>query len=254
VLRLLRRLRPGDREIALETCLDTQGIPLSCHRMISFGDKAKRGLASPSERRAQFGDAFTVGFGVQGALTCRAGVMARAARDLPSSVRSTYPLFAANYFHVVATWYEQIRVGARADAVVHAVERARDKRLYRLAVNPGHYLHLDEWVHSPFTADSTVRLTSGMMLQMDIIPVARGAFCYTNAEDGVVLADANLQSQLAREFPALWRRTLDRRQFMRDVLGIKLDDSVLPLSNIPGWLPPYALDLTRTFVQVEPRR
>ena len=30
---------------------------------------------------------------------------------------------------------------------------------------------------------------------------------------------------------------------MRDVLGIDLDDSVLPLSNTAGWLPPWALDL-----------
>jgi hypothetical protein len=34
-----------------------------------------------------------------------------------------------------------------------------------------------------------------------------------------------------------------RRQFMSEKLGIRLHESVLPLSNTPAWLPPYALDL-----------
>jgi hypothetical protein len=35
---------------------------------------------------------------------------------------------------------------------------------------------------------------------------------------------------------------------MQDVLGINLDDSVLPLSNTAGWLPPWALDLDTALV------
>ena len=50
VLRLLQALRVGAVEQELEHLLDSRGLPLSCHRMISFGDKAKRGLSSPSAR------------------------------------------------------------------------------------------------------------------------------------------------------------------------------------------------------------
>jgi hypothetical protein len=39
----------------------------------------------------------------------------------------------------------------------------------------------------------------------------------------------------------MWGRIQARRQFMAGQLGIRLNDAVLPLSNIPGWLPPYAL-------------
>src|SRR5208282_3568902 len=53
VLSLLRHLRPGLAECELEKFLDTRGLPLSCHRMISFGDKARRGLSSPSAQRAK---------------------------------------------------------------------------------------------------------------------------------------------------------------------------------------------------------
>jgi hypothetical protein len=243
VLKVLQHLRPSVAEHALEKHLESCGLPLSCHRMISFGEKAKRGLASPSARRAHLGDAFTIGFGVQGALNCRAGVIARGVRDLPELIREFYTRFAANYFHVVATWYESIRVGVQARSVVRAVEHARDRGLFQFAVNPGHYLHLDEWVHSPFTAGSKVMLRSGMMLQMDIIPVSLGPFCYSNAEDGVVLADKTLREKLAHEFPAMWQRMQRRRQFMSEKLGVGLHESVLPVSNTPAWLPPYALDL-----------
>jgi hypothetical protein len=217
--------------------------------MISFGDKARRGLASPSDRRARLGDACTIAFGVQGALTCRAGVIAHGERDLPEDIRKFYPRFAANYFQVTAAWYEQVRVGVLARRVVRAVEASRDKALFRLAVNPGHYLHLDEWVHSPFTKSSTVVLQSGMMLQMDIIPLSLGPFCTTNAEDGVVLVDEFLRQRLQREFPEMWRRMQARRRFMHEELGIDLHESVLPVSNTAGWLPPFALVLERAFTK-----
>jgi hypothetical protein len=243
VLKVLEHLKPGVAEHTLERHLDSRGLPLSCHRMISFGEKAKRGLSSPSANRARVGDAYTIAFGVQGALNCRAGVVARSARDLSTNLREFYPRFAANYFNVAATWYENIGVGVPAAAVCRAVEKTRDQSLYRFAVNPGHYLHLDEWVHSPFSLDSQVILRSGMMLQMDIIPVSLGPFCYANAEDGVVLADEALRKKLATEYPTAWQRMQARRQFMTRELGIRLDESVLPVSNIPAWLPPYALDL-----------
>ena len=246
---LLRRIRPGVAECDLEKYLDTRGLPLSCHRMIGFGDKAKRGLASPSARRAKLGDPFTVGFGVQGALTSRAGMVAAGPADLPPALREVYLPLARNYFQVVATWYENIRVGADAGAVARAVEEVRDSKLYRFAVNPGHYLHLDEWLHSPFSVGSRVELRSGMALQMDIIPVSLGPFCYINGEDGVVLADESLRGQLAQEFPGLWKRIQARRGFMREAIGIGLDDSVLPLSNLAAWLPPWALDLDTVLIR-----
>ncbi len=249
VLDLLRHLAPGAREQNLERFLDSRGLPLSCHRMIGFGDKARRGLASASARRAVLGDVFTVAFGVTGGLTCRAGCIARGLQDLSCELRNFYPRFAANYFDVVCAWYGSLRVGAAGCGVFTAVESRRDASLYDFAVNPGHFIHLDEWVHSPFCADGRTPLRSGMALQADIIPVSRGPFCYANAEDGVVLADAALRAVLARQFPEMWERIRRRRAFVADALGIRLDESVLPLGNLPAWLPPFALDLEKVFTQ-----
>jgi hypothetical protein len=246
---VLDHVREGAVEQDLTRFLEAGPLTQSCHPIVGFGERVKRGLSTASANRAQLGDAFTVGFGLAGSLTCRAGAVARSERDLPPDLREFYPAYAANYFGVVAAWYGAIRVGAVAGDVYQAAEAARDARLYRFAVNPGHYIHLDEWVHSPFAAGSRVTLRSGMALQMDIIPVSAGPFCFSNAEDGVVLADAALRAELANRYPAMWGRMQARRQFMQKSLGLKLDESVLPLSNMPAWLPPYALDTRRVFTQ-----
>ncbi len=237
----LAALRVGIAEKDVARHIDCGGLPLSCHPMVSFGEKARRGLASPSDRRAQLGDAFTMAFGIEGALTARAGVIASGPDELGAELRDFYPRLVANYFEVVVAWYEAMKVGAVAGDVFAAVETARAPALFSFALNPGHYIHLDEWVHSPFARGSRVVLLSGMALQSDIIPVSAGPFCCSNAEDGVALADEVLCAELAACHPDCWRRIAARRQFMREVLGIKLHDSVLPLSNTPAWLAPYAL-------------
>ena len=56
-------------------------------------------------------------------------------------------------------------------------------------LNPGHFIHLDEWPSSPVYSGSGVVLTSGMTLQLDIIPATGTVYHTTNIEDGVALAD-----------------------------------------------------------------
>src|SRR5690606_28487637 len=142
----------------------------------------------------------------------------------------------SNYSEVVATWYAHESVGVTGGEVFEAVEAARDKELYNFALNSGDYLHLYEWVNSPFYQGSDITLPSGAALQMGIIPVSKGPFCYVNCEDGIVLADGSLRERIAMEHPEVWSRIQKRRAFMTEVLGFSLDESVLSLSNIPGWL------------------
>ena len=160
-----------------------------------------------------------------------------------------YPQFAAHYFDVVVTWYERVKVGAIAGEVYAAAHAVRDAGLIEFAVNPGHLIHLDEWLHSPFQSGNRCRLRSGMAIQMDIIPISQGPFCYSNAEDGIALADEALRTELAQKHPDCWRRIRARREFMTGALGIRLDASVLPLGNTPGWLCPYALKPELAFVK-----
>lgn len=239
-------LRVGMTERELGATFQTRGLPLSCHAMISFGDKVRRGLASPSDRRAAAGHAFMICQGLQGALTCRGGVIAAGpaahAAAAGDSAAAHFGAFARNYFDVIATWYESVRVGAVAGKVFDAVNEVRDPRLFAFLLPPGHHLSIEEWAQSSFRHGNETVLTSGAVLQSDIIPVSAGPFCYANAEDGIALADEDLRRALAALDPGLWQRVQARRAFMAEVIGISLDPSVLPLGNTPAWFPPYALD------------
>ena len=243
------QIKPGVRECDLPLHATAAGLPLSCHPMASFGDKVRRGLSSPSQRKANRGDPFVLALGVWGSLTCRAGMVAESPGDLTPDLAAFYPRFAANYFDVVVAWYEHMRVGAVAGEVYAAAHAVRDPGLMDFAVNPGHLIHLDEWLHSPFQSDNRCPLRSGMAIQMDIIPVSKGPFCYSNAEDGIALADDGLRAELARRHPDAWQRIQARREFMVGTLGIQLDPTVLPLSNTPGWLCPYAMNPQLAFAK-----
>jgi hypothetical protein len=246
---LVLQIKPGIREYELARNYVSDGLPHSCHPMVSSGQKAALGLSSPSGNKVVLNDPFTAAFGVWGALTCRAGMVAEHPEQLDKEVAAFIEKFWRGYFNTVATWYESIGIGISAGEITDKVEAARDKMLFDFAVNTGHTLHLDEWVNSPFVKDSTIKLYSGMALQMDIIPVSKGEFVCANMEDGIVLADEKLSARWASQFPASWNRIQQMRDFMINRLGIAIKPEVLPLSNIPAYYSPYMLNSKRVVVK-----
>ena len=239
----------GKSERELERHLESFGLPLTCHRMISFGEKVRRGLSSPSDRTSKLGDPYTVAIGAVGALSARAGVLARNANDLDKELQSFYPKFAFNYWCAVVKWYESLKVGELGGVVDAEVQRIIDADLFSLMLNPGHNLHLEEWVGSTFSFENKESLYSGMVLQSDLIPISKGPFCYSNAEDGVVLADEKLRVEIQNNYPEMWDRIILRRIFLGEKIGIALHDSVLPLSDTCGTYAPYALENDLVYVK-----
>jgi hypothetical protein len=242
VKRLLRGLRPGLTEQDGARLLGWNGMPLSCHLMLTAGPRAALGLLSPGDRAIERGDPFTVAYGVWGALTCRAGFVVADASELPQGIGDYVERLVEPYFEAVAEWYGALHIGQAGGALHEIVERRLGDPFFGIFLNPGHLLHLDEWLASPITPESTIPLRSGMALQADIIPATGTPYFTTNIEDGVALGDEVLRGELAEREPAAWSRIQSRRAFMRDALGIELHEDVLPLSNIPAWLPPFLLD------------
>ncbi len=245
---LLHQLTPGIREYELAKNFVSDGLPYSCHPMVSSGKKASMGLSSPSANKVALKDPFTSALGIWGALTARAGMVAENFSELDEPVGEFYELYWKAYFKTVVTWYENIGIGISAGAVTNNVEAARDQSVFDFAVNTGHTLHLDEWVNSPFYRGSTIKLYSGMALQMDIIPVSEKEFVCSNMEDGIVLANETLRNEWAKRFPASWKRIEQRRSFMMNEIGINIKPEVLPLSNIPAYYTPYLLSKNKVAV------
>jgi hypothetical protein len=148
--------------------------------------------------------------------------------------------FAGPYFEVMAQWFSLLEIGAPGGRFAALVAEKLPRERFGIYLNPGHLIHLEEWLSSPMYADSDVPLRSGMALQVDVIPSSPVYFS-TRMEDGLVLADAELQGALRQRYPECFARCVKRRDFMRDVLGIELSSAVLPLSNIPAIVAPFFL-------------
>jgi hypothetical protein len=241
VRQLLFGLRPGMSEREAVRLLDWNGMPLSCHLMLSSGPRASVGLLSPGDRLIERGDRFTVAFGIWGALNCRAGFVVAAAAELPVAIEDYVERLVGPYFAAVAEWYGALHIGQTGGALQAIIDRHLGDPFFGIFLNPGHQIHLDEWVNSPVAPGSTIELRSGMALQVDIIPATGTDYFTTNIEDGVALADQSLRAAFATGYPAAWARIQARRRFMKDALGIDLHPDVLPFSNIPAYLPPFLL-------------
>ena len=238
---VVRAIEPGMREREAVAHLRWNGMPLSCHLMLTAGERASLGLLSPGDRRIERGDRFTVAFGIWGALNCRAGFVVGDASELPSGVGDYVERLVAPYFEAIVEWYEALHVGQTGGALFEIVQRRLGDPFFGIFLNPGHQIHLDEWVNSPIAEGSTIELRSGMAFQVDVIPATGTEYFTTNIEDGIALADEGLRAAFAAGYPEAWARIEARRRFMHDALGITLHPDVLPFSNIPAWLPPFLL-------------
>jgi hypothetical protein len=248
VKRLIHELRPGMTEHEAVSQLGWNGMPLSCHLMLTAGPRARFGLLSPSDRPIARGDTFTTAYGIWGALTCRAGFVVEDASQLPEPIRDYVDHLVVPYFEAVVEWFEALHVGQTGGALNEIIARRLSDKFFGIFLNPGHQIHLDEWVNSPVWPESPVQLRSGMAMQVDIIPATGTDYFTTNIEDGIALADESLRAHFATEYPEMWARITARRTFMANKLGINLHADVLPLSNMTGYLPPFLLrpDLAMT--------
>ena len=245
VRNVLFGLREGMTEQDAVRLLAWNGMPLSCHLMLTAGPRASLGLLSPSDRPLERGDRFTIAFGIWGALNCRAGFVVADESELPREIGDYVDRLVGPYFEAVVEWYGALGIGQTGGALHEIVDRRLGDPFFGIFLNPGHQLHLDEWVNSPIWPGSQVELASGMALQVDIIPATGTPYFTTNIEDGIALADADLRARWARSYPESWQRIESRRAFMRSRLGIDISDDVLPFSNIPAYLPPFLLSPDR---------
>lgn len=245
VRNVLAGAEPGMTELQAARLLGLNGLPLSAHPMLSGGRRAAYGLPSPGLSVLGRGDPVTVACGIQGGLSARAGFLAEGPADLPAEIGDYVERLVAPYFAAVVDWYEAIGIGTTGGTLWKAIHDRVGDPFFGISLNPGHQIHLDEWMHSPVFAGSTIPMKSGMALQVDVIPATGTRWFTTNIEDGIALADEALREEIAARFPEAWSRIVSRRAFMADELGIRLRPEVLPFSNIPAFLPPYWLARNR---------
>lgn len=234
-------LRPGMTEHEAVRLMNLNGLPLSCHLMLSAGPRASMGLPSPSSRVIERGDQFTMAYGASGSLNSRAGFVVESEAELPKAIRDYVPKLVAPYYEAIAAWYNKLRIDATGGDLWKAVHDRIGDPFFGVHLNPGHLTSLEEWLSSPSYEGSKEKLTSGMAMHVDIIPGTGTRYFTSNIEDGLCLADVKLRREFESKYPEAWGRIQARRRFMVDELGLRLTPEVLPFSNIPAYLPPFIL-------------
>jgi hypothetical protein len=234
-------IQAGMTEYDAVRLMQLNGMPLSAHLMLSSGKRASLGLPSPSMKVMQLGEPVTMAYGLWGALNARAGFLVHDESQLPQGIQDYVDKLVAPYFRAIVAWYEAIGIGVKGGDLYAIIQQHIGDPFFGVGLNPGHLIHIDEWVNSPIFENSDITLRSGMAIQVDVIPATHSPYHTTNIEDGIALADEATREQFAAQFPEAWGRIQQRRLYMTDVLGINLKPEVLPFSNIPAYLPPFWL-------------
>lgn len=238
---LLRNFRTDVTDFELLKEYQYTGYPLGCHMSIKSSGNQHFGLSSPVGALIKKGDPCSTGIAYWGTNSCRAGWVATDENDLPEKAQGYIDNFAGPYFSACCQWLEHIKIGTKGKELWKLINDKLPFNDFHVFLNPGHLIHYEEWVSSPIYKDSDDEIRSGMYLMVDIIPRSDKYFS-SRMEDGIVIADQKLRSQLQEQYPDVYNRCMLRQTFMKDTLGINLPDEVLPLSNIPAIVPPFFLN------------
>lgn len=244
--RVFRQFRAGATDFELMRAYEYAGYPLNSHPGMKSSGNLTYGLSSPVGAVVRKGDPCSTNIGYWGSNVCRAGWVASDASDLPEAARDYVPAFAAPYFEACYEWYRQMRIGTPGKVFRRLIDERLPFDRFGVFLNPGHLIHFDEWLSSPIYKDSEEVIRSGMCMQVDIIPRS-AVYSSSRMEEGIAIADATLRREIALRYPAVYERCMRRRQFMTEVLGFDLPDEVLPLSNMPGIVPPFFLNYRMIF-------
>ncbi len=237
---VLMNFRTGITDFELVKEYGYTGYPLGCHIGMKSSGNQHIGLSSPVGAEIKRGEPCSTGIAYWGSNICRAGWVAEDENDLPASAQGYVGNFAGPYFYACVQWMENMRIGTKGKVFRKMIDRDLPFEDFGVYLNPGHLIHFEEWMSSPIYEGSEEEIHSGMYMQVDIIPRSKNYFS-SRMEDGIVIADKELRDKLQKEYPDVYERCMNRRHFMKTVLGIHLPEEVLPLSNIPSIVPPFFL-------------
>lgn len=246
--RLLKNVKEGNCEYELAQLGGAGFDPLNTHPLVNFGPRSVSiGMGSPGQSRLKAGEVGGFCYSVRGNLTSRVGVMAYDEAGYQEELKPYFESFYKKYYEAVAAWYRTVRVGVTGGELYEAVMSLIGGEEFGVTLNPGHFSGTEEWSNAISAKGSEVPVPDGAFMQVDIIahgdnPVRTGI-----CEDAVVIAGKDLREQLRKEYPEVYNRIMERRRVMKDVLGIRLHEDVLPMSNLNGAYFPFMLNTDLVF-------
>lgn len=248
ILDAMNALDEGVSELEIGDCLLRYGQHTSIVTIASSGERFINGNMFPRDNRVKNGDLISLTIGYRGGASSRAGIAVKDLQELPNNQKNYLDRVAIPYFRGYVTWLEQIKIGMTGSDLFKKIEEVLPREEYGWFLSPGHLTAEEEWMSSPIYENSTEKITSGMLFQIDIIPAVKG-YPGVSAESTVVIADEKLQKAIQSEYPEMWKRMSKRRAYLKKDLGIDLSNDVLPMCNTVAYLRPFLLEKRKVLIK-----
>lgn len=236
----------GANELDLGDKLVRYGQHTSIVTIASSGPRFINANMFPRDNKVKIGDPISLTNGYRGGSSSRCGIAVENDQQLPDGQKDYLDRVAKPYFNAYVAWLENIKIGMNGGEMFNIIEKELPREKYGWSLCPGHLIGEEEWMSSPIYEDSTEKLLSGMMLQIDIIPSVSG-YTGSSAESTVVLADEALKKSINEQYPDMYKRMIDRREYLINELGINLSDDILPMCSTVAYLRPFLLAHDKAF-------
>lgn len=240
----------GANELDLGDKLVRYGQHTSIVTIASSGPRFIKANMFPRDNTVKVGDPISLTNGYRGGSSSRNGIAVKDDSQLPEGQKDYLDRVAKPYFNAYVAWLENIKIGMKGSEMFDLIETELPRAKYGWSLCPGHLIGEEEWMSSPIYEGSNEKLESGMMLQIDIIPSVSG-YTGSSAESTVVLADEKLRNEIKEQYPDMYERMMNRREYMIDELGINLSEDVLPMCSTVAYLRPFLLAHDKAFKVVK---
>lgn len=218
---VISQLEAGMSEVDVARLIQFSGEHYLYYPIICIGrERIRLAYATPSEEnKLSLGEQILISLGFGGAAQAREGRFISYNRPfLDSPVYQIY----SQFFALKYAWLSNLAFNRTGDELFQYVDQIYDREFL---INPGHNIdEYQEWTQSIFRRNDTHLIQSGMVFHIDIITE-------TFNNDTIAIASEDLRNQLSSEYPDTAARILRRRDYLEEVIGLELDESVLPFSD-----------------------
>lgn len=246
VLDAMDTLELGTNELELGDKLVRNGQHTSIVTIASSGPRFIKANMFPRDNTVKLGDPISLTVGYRGGSSSRCGIAVENETELPKGQEDYLEKVAIPYFNAYVAWLENIKCGMEGHEIFDLIEQELPRSVYGWSLCPGHLTGEEEWMSSPIYEDSKEVLQSGMLLQIDIIPSVSG-YTGSSAESTILLANEALRNKIKQEYPDMYNRMIERRNYMINELGINLTEDVMPMCSTVAYLRPFLLAHDKAF-------
>ncbi len=241
VFEVIDNLKIGLSEMEVANGVSSYGQKTTIVSTIATGNRFQYANLYPSNKEIKLGDKISISTAYKGGLTCRVGYAVSNQEELSSEVSDYLDKLVYPYYHSYVCWLENVKIGMSGKEVYNLIESVLPKSEYNWTLNPGHLTADEEWLTSPIYPDSSEKLKSGMIMQVDIIPSLKG-YAGVNCESGIVLADKKLRDEIEKEYPKLFEVFTKRRDYIVNELNISLSEDILLTNDTVAYYPMFLLN------------